>query len=78
MFEDLLGPDKPVGIIFVPFITGGSPDQVCPLCGSTDIESTYGGFTSATSYFSTMFCVYCSGIWTIEYDNDLNIVNVKI
>lgn len=78
MFEDLLGSNRPKNQPSREFTNGGSADQVCPACGSTDIENVGGGFGNSTMYFSTMFCPDCKCKWTIEYDANLNIISVEI
>ncbi len=52
-------------------------DEVCPTCGSPDIEASYGVFISRTKYMQTMVCAVCSAAWNIIYDNDLNVVDVN-
>jgi formate dehydrogenase maturation protein FdhE len=53
-------------------------DEVCPTCGSPDIEASYGVFISRTRYLQTMTCMVCSAKWNVTYDSDLNIVDVDI
>jgi transposase-like protein len=77
MFEDLLGEYESKDLR-PQVIEGGSPDQVCPTCGSFDVESIYGVFSNVNTYFSTMFCSACNSNWVIEYDTNLNIVNVEL
>lgn len=52
-------------------------DEVCPMCGSTDTEISYGIFMSKTRYMQTMVCKSCAAQWNIIYDNDLNVVDVS-
>jgi len=52
-------------------------EEVCPMCGSTEIEDSYGIFISKTRYMKTMVCMVCNAQWNITYDNDLNIVDVS-
>lgn len=53
-------------------------DEVCPTCGSPDIEASYGVFISKTSYLQIMTCTVCGATWNITYDNDLNVIDVNI
>jgi len=50
--------------------------EVCPMCGSLDIEASYGVFISRTRYMQTMVCMICSAEWHVTYDSDLNVVDV--
>jgi transcription elongation factor Elf1 len=52
-------------------------EEVCPMCGSTEIEDSYGVFISKTRYMQTMVCMACGSQWSVIYDNDLNIVDVS-
>jgi len=52
-------------------------EEVCPMCGSMDIEASYGVFISKTKYMQTMVCMVCNAEWHVTYDNDLNIVDVN-
>ena len=52
-------------------------EGVCPMCGSTDVEASYGVFLSKTEYRQTMVCMVCSTQWNVIYDNDLNIIDVS-
>ena len=52
-------------------------DGVCPTCGSSNIEASYGVFISRTRYMQTMTCKACSAKWNITYDNDLNVIDVN-
>jgi hypothetical protein len=78
MFEDLIGPKRPKTLPSDNSPTASIADQVCPICGSTDIENISGGFSNSNCYFSAMICIDCRGKWTVEYDSDLNIINVDI
>lgn len=51
-------------------------EEVCPMCGSAEVEASYGIFISKTKYVQTMVCMVCSAEWDIIYDNDLNIIDV--
>ncbi len=52
-------------------------EEVCPICGSTEIEDSYGVFISKTRYMQTMVCMACSAQWNVIYDSDLNVVDVN-
>jgi formate dehydrogenase maturation protein FdhE len=52
-------------------------DEICPMCGSPDIEASYGVFISRARYMQTMTCTVCSAQWKITYDNDLNVIDVN-
>jgi hypothetical protein len=78
MFEDLIGSEKPKTFPSDNLPTTSIADQICPICGSTDIENVSGGFGNSNCYYSTMVCVSCHGRWIVEYDSDLNIIDVNI
>ena len=52
-------------------------DDVCPMCGSTDTEVSYGVFMSKTRYMQTMICMACSAQWNVIYDSDLSVIDVN-
>lgn len=52
-------------------------EEVCPMCGSVDVEASYGVFISKTKYMQSMVCKACNAQWDIIYDNDLNIIDVS-
>lgn len=52
-------------------------EDLCPLCGSPDIETVCGVFLSRTRYAQTMECEVCGAQWKIIYDSDLNVVDVE-
>ena len=52
-------------------------EEICPTCGSLDIEASYGVFLSRTRYMQTMVCNTCGAEWNVVYDSDLNVVDVK-
>jgi formate dehydrogenase maturation protein FdhE len=53
-------------------------NEVCPICGSLDIEASQGVFVSRTRYLQTMMCMVCNAEWHVTYDSDLNVVDVDI
>ena len=52
-------------------------EEVCPMCGSKDVEASYGVFMSKTEYMQTMVCMVCNAQWNVIYDSDLNVIDVN-
>lgn len=50
--------------------------DVCPFCGSLDIEDTGGVIASKTLYVQSMVCNTCFEEWNIHYDQDLNFISI--
>lgn len=52
--------------------------EMCVACRSTKVVVVDGVFVRGGLYIQTMMCVVCKAVWTITYDSDLNITEVKI
>ena len=52
--------------------------ELCVACRSTKVNIIDGIFVRGGLYTQTMVCVVCKTVWTITYDSDLNIIEVKI
>ncbi len=52
--------------------------EMCVACRSTKVVMVDGVFVRSGLYIQTMMCVVCKTVWTITYDSDLNIIDIKI
>jgi len=52
--------------------------EICPYCKSTKVDIVDGVFVRAGIYTETVQCVVCQEKWSVVYDSDLNIIEVKL
>lgn len=52
--------------------------EICPDCRSTKVEPIDGIFVRGGLFIQTMMCIVCKVKWSVTYDADLNIIEVKI
>jgi len=52
--------------------------ETCPSCRSTKVNPIDGVFIRAGLYIQVIQCVVCKEKWSVTYDADLNIIEVKI
>ena len=51
--------------------------EICPACRSTKVDPVDGIFVRGGLYIQVMQCVVCKEKWSVTYDADLNIIEVK-
>lgn len=74
MFDDLISRKKEIETKVREYVS----DESCPACESTNIQSSFGVFTSPTRYVQYMVCLDCNTTWKVTYDQDLNIIDTEI
>jgi len=50
-------------------------DTECPVCGSGNVYPSFGTFSSGSTYIQMITCKECGAIWSIVFDEDLNIID---
>lgn len=52
--------------------------EVCPYCRSTRVDTIDGIFVRGGLFTQVMQCIVCKEKWSVTYDADLNIIEVKM
>ncbi len=52
--------------------------EICPVCRSTKVDAIDGIFVRGGMFTQIMQCVVCKEKWSVTYDADLNIIEIKI
>ncbi len=74
MFEDIFRDTKKIKKDFKDMLD----IEICPDCRSTKVDFIDGIFIRGGLFIQTMACVVCQVRWSVTYDADLNIIEVKI
>lgn len=80
MFEDILGPDKPIEEekdIKIDLLEYAS-SPICLFCGSSNVDEEGSGiFLSKDRFVQKMVCGDCGVFWNVHYNEDLEVVEVE-